>query len=130
MLKLKYVVIVDDDETSSYLTQLAVQEFAVCDKIQTARNWQQAELIFERAQGEYPDFVLLDITMPFMSGFDFLDWYENNGYKGKTKFAMLTASSRSKDHRKAESYTDVIGYIEKPIDKEKFLEVISKVIKE
>ena len=129
MPKLSFVLIVDDDETSNYLTELFLEEFGICDKMRTLLNGQQAVQFFLENNDEYPELVLLDINMPLMNGFEFLEWWEKNNRQGKTKFAMLTTSIRREDQKQARKYKDVIGYIEKPIVKQKIIELIEDKFK-
>ena len=126
MGKFKHICIVEDDETASFVAKILMESFDAADEYSIAKNGKQAVEWIQKT-GMLPDFILLDINMPLMNGWEFLDWYEKNGYKGKTKIAMYTSSIRPEDKQKAKGYDDVIGYIEKPITKEKFAEVVDKL---
>ena len=117
-MSLSHLLIVDDDDVSNYLTSLWLEPRQLCQKVSFAANGKEATELFSQfnQEGEFPELILLDINMPLMNGFDFLDWYEKNGLIGSTKFSMYTTSIRTQDREKAEKYEDVIEFIEKPID--------------
>lgn len=118
--QIPHLVIVDDDDVSNYLTKLWLASKQLCGDIDFAVNGQEAKVLFEQFQDEkvFPDLMLLDINMPLMNGFDFLDWYEKSGYTGRTKIAMYTTSVRTQDRKKAAGYKDVIEFLEKPLTDE------------
>lgn len=124
MKKTPFILIVDDDDVACFITMRTLELLAIASKIETLNNGREAADFFTQKHEKYPDLVLLDINMPLMNGFEFLDWYEKNGHTGTTKFAMYTSSERPEERKKAEGYEDVIGYISKPINKEKIEEVM------
>lgn len=116
----------DDDKTSNLISRMILNPMDVADSIEILDNGKEAMHRFELST-DFPELVLLDINMPYMSGFEFLDWYESTGLQGQVKFAMFTSSGRTEDKHKAHSYTDVIGYIEKPLSKEKVENLLANV---
>lgn len=64
-----------------------------------------------------PDMLLLDINMPFMDGWQFLDaFHANKSALCKTiEIFIISSSSDERDQAKAKNHRDVTDYLEKPI---------------
>lgn len=67
--------------------------------------------------GDQRFLVLLDLNMPEMSGYDFLELFRELPSKHKDQFdiIVITASALSEDKTKSESYSEVAGYQQKPL---------------
>ncbi len=72
-----------------------------------------------------PDYILLDINMPIMNGWEFLDEYKrlNIDPAGKCKIFIISSSVFSNDINKARSYPLVKDFISKPLNVEKIKEL-------
>jgi len=115
------VLLVDDDAATNFLAELAFRNLAIANEIQVAGDGLAAcELL---KQNNCPDIIFLDIRMPRMDGFDFLDYFNQMNVCKRVKVVMLTSSTRSEDKARALSYTAVIDYIEKPLTEQ----VIQKI---
>ncbi|MCX6139935.1 MAG: response regulator [Candidatus Kapabacteria bacterium] len=64
-----------------------------------------------------PDLLILDINMPFMDGWQFLDAYaaKKSTLAKHIDIFMISSSADERDQVRAHSYSDVTGYLEKPI---------------
>ncbi|MEM9981778.1 MAG: response regulator, partial [Bacteroidota bacterium] len=87
--------------------------------------------IKEAPTDEQPTIILLDINMPEIDGWEFIELFlqlddDKLQYK---KIFMLSSSIDNKDMEKAAAYDCVIGYITKPLNKLKLLEVVEKTTK-
>ena len=132
MKKFKCILLVDDDYTSNFLSQMIIESSNVADHIHVRKNGQEA-LQFVRdhcPSGEEsvaptcPDLILLDINMPVMDGFGFLEEFTKmqRVRKYPIQIVMLTSSDNYKDLQKAQAY-NVAGYLNKPLTEEKILAV-------
>lgn len=127
MKKLENVLLVDDDEIVCLVTKHVLMEHNDQVKVSTVFNGEEAVNYFTSANGEKPELILLDINMPLMDGFEFLDWYRNNGNESPTKIAMFSTSVMPADKDRALSYPGVIDYIEKPLSDDKIDMLLSKI---
>ena len=133
--KLNTVLLIDDDEPTNYFNSLIIEESGCADHIQVVQSGEKAlEYLtncgHSRGQCEgfpCPDLIFLDINMPAMNGWEFLDKYKElkEEQKGKTIFVMLTTSLFSEDALKAKEIPEISGFETKPLT----AEVIDKILK-
>jgi CheY-like chemotaxis protein len=117
----KKILIIDDSEAQLYISQFIINKHALSESILTFHSAQSALKYLNSIKDipeEYPDLILLDISMPEMDGFEFLDVY--NSIQGMLKdtcpVAMLSSSTNSKDTERAKTYPQVKGYFVKPFN--------------
>lgn len=71
-----------------------------------------------------PAFIILDLVMPLMNGFDFLEIYERDFFKNNfSNIIVLTSSIHELDKRKALNYKCVKTYMVKPFSIRDFLNI-------
>jgi CheY-like chemotaxis protein len=110
------VLLVDDDDATNFLAELAFKNLAIADEIEIASDGLIAYEWIK--QNNCPEIIFLDIRMPRMDGFDFLDNITQTDVCKQAKVVMLTSSCRSEDKAKAFTYNAVVDYLEKPITEE------------
>lgn len=120
------ILVVEDDEVDVMNIKRAFEKSGVSNKINYAKDGQEAIEFILKQNPNDPYLILLDINMPRMNGIDFLkELRKNNNWK-LTPVIMLTTSSEEKD--KIESYKlSVVGYIVKPVIFSNFIEAVSAV---
>ncbi len=131
MKKIKSVLLVDDDPTINFVHKLFLTEWGITDQIYTAANGQEALDFLERSEDfgqQPPSMILLDINMPVMNGFEFLEAYKDlqESKKASVIMAMLTTSIHDKDQEKASQFIHLDSYMSKPLDKDQLMKVIDK----
>jgi len=74
---------------------------------------------------EAPNFILLDLVMPLMDGFDFLEVYERDiqPHLSEPKIIVLTSSIHAIDQKKAAKYQCVKAYMVKPFNLKEFINI-------
>jgi CheY-like chemotaxis protein len=117
LLPINKILLVDDDATANYLSKELLESLHAANEIETAENCLKAlELI---RQADCADVIFLDIKMPGIDGFDFLERLKKLSIEKKIKVVMLTSSVRPEDKLRAFSYKAVIDYLEKPLTPDK-----------
>ncbi len=109
------VLLVEDDEVANFIAKMMLEKAGI-HQVEVALHGQ---LAIDHIRENCPDFIFLDINMPVMDGYEFLDVKQKLGLCQDTKVAMLTSSPRQSDKDKSRLYKEVIAYLEKPLTTEK-----------
>jgi CheY-like chemotaxis protein len=97
MYKFKNVLLVDDDYVSNFIAEHLLQKHKIAGNVSFSRNGDEA-LKFLKETKEFPELIFLDINMPVMDGFEFIEAFRNfNMDKNKTRIIIYTSSFSSKD---------------------------------
>ncbi len=131
MSQIKYnaVMLIDDNEIDNLINQRVIENAGVCNHIFTHTGGKSAIEFLKNAEkvaigsndkSLLPQVIFLDIDMPLMDGFQFLDEFDNlsENIKEHCKIVMLTSSISSKDIKRTKHYANVKEYINKPLSKE------------
>lgn len=124
------VLLVDDDTVSNFINEMTLQEMNFSKFIHVSENGKEALSYLTQSLVEregYPDLIFLDINMPVMDGFQFLEEFEKFPLDKRKaiRVIMLTSSSAMLDISRAKRY-NINGYIVKPLCKSKLEEVFKK----
>ena len=121
MNKLTSILLVDDDETTNFINQMLLEDLEVTQKVLLAFHGREALEVIKRQCGEdsCPQLILLDINMPVMNGFEFLDAYEGLelAHKQSVVILMLTTSMNPGDVERLREKS-IGGVLNKPLTKE------------
>lgn len=129
--KYRTVMLIDDNEIDNLINQKMIEAAAITEHIYThtgaksaiefLRNMEKLEI----ASQVLPDVIFLDIDMPLMDGFQFLDEFEklSTSTKKMCKIVMLTSSINPQDFNKSKKYTNVKLYLNKPLSQESIQKV-------
>ncbi len=118
MSRFNCVLLVDDDEITNFINVNLLEAMGITHKIEIATNGQEA-LDYLKGCLQCPDLILLDINMPLLDGFEFLEFFKSLELKEKdnTKVIALTTSNNPKDVQRLQDY-GVNNLINKPLTKE------------
>ena len=113
----KTVIIIDDNEDDLLFAQINVERCGEPAVLKQFLRASDALAFLSSGEAVGPTLVLLDINMPVMNGFDFLDAFEKLPVASlpATKVVMLTSSMDEGDRHRAFSHVSVKGFVRKPI---------------
>lgn len=133
--KLNAVMLIDDNEIDNLINQKMIESINMCDNIFIHSGAKSAleylrniEKIKDGAPKFLPELVFLDIDMPIMDGFQFIDEFEKLSEETKSycKIVMLTSSLDPKDIAKSKKNKYVLKYMNKPLTQESLKKFIEK----
>ncbi len=123
------VLVIDDEFLSVYICERFIKRVIKDTEITTCLNGKYAiDKLLEIKKRDInllPDYIFLDIAMPIMNGWEFLDKYSDLDIdpSGKCKIYILTSSLYQADISKSASYEVIKDYIIKPLDFDKIRKV-------
>lgn len=112
------MMVVDDNPADLYFAERTFRDAAEIDEALLATEGRSAlEQLHERVQKglPLPVVIMLDLRMPRMGGFAFLDEFETLYSSSSTAIYVLTGHASDPDRMRALSYSSVHGYIVKPV---------------
>jgi len=129
MAQYKSVMLVDDNEIDNIINEKIIEANSFAEKILVFQTGQEAlEYLKDNQDKEtdLPEIVFLDINMPIMDGFQFLEDFEqfSEMVLDKCKIIMLSSSISPKDIDRAASSRYVKKYLNKPLNA-RYLEAIT-----
>ena len=122
----KIIAVVDDDEIYRIIIKKMISISGLFEADHVFNDPQKALLSFKE-EGIKPDVILLDVNMPTIDGWEFLDDLKANCPEvyNNCDIYIVTSSIYSKDQEKALSYKEVRGFISKPMSQEILKKVAS-----
>jgi CheY-like chemotaxis protein len=127
--KLNCILLVDDDNDCNFFHKRLLQGMNCTENIQVATNGAEALDFLKTCSENYvPDIILLDINMPKVNGWEFLEAYEKlpTQFKAKIVLIMLTTSLNPDDRVKASTFPSVKGFKEKYLDEDMLQDILKE----
>ncbi len=131
MEPLSRILLVDDDAVTNMMHRRIIERSGRAREIEVATDGQEALEVLERdlrAGVALPELIFLDINMPRMGGFEFLEHYGalDTTRNGQLIIVMLSTSLLPADHARADADPNVHSFCEKPMRLERLLELIDE----
>ena len=122
----KPILLVEDDKIDVMTMQRAIKDLKITNPLEITGNGEEALNHLNKIDNELPCLILLDINMPKMNGIEFLKIIKKNDRLKVLPVVVLTSSKEEQD--KLDSFgLGIAGYMLKPADYKKFVEVIRAI---
>lgn len=124
--------IIDDDATYVFALEKMISIFKIAESVLSFANGEEALDYLSMAKehpAQIPDIIFLDINMPIMNGWQFLDSFSkiSNQLSKQISIYMISSSIDMRDMDKAKSYATVADYLIKPIKRADLIHVLEEV---
>ena len=123
MSKSYFYLVIDDDKINNLVCESVIKKIQENNQVVSFLRAEDALNYLSNASNQHPDIIFLDINMPEMDGWEFLERFLPIRKKN-TYIFMLSSSINQADFDKAKKYTEVLDYVVKPFSKEKLLKAI------
>lgn len=130
MRKIKLTYLIDDDEIYIFTAKKLINKTDFSEEVKFFYNGKEAlEAIKSKLynEEELPEVILLDLNMPIMDGWQFLDEFIRIKTKKTIKIYIVSSSVNPTDIERAKTYNMVSNYIVKPISREKLYSITEEV---
>jgi len=129
--KIGNILLIDDSQADNFISSRVINKAAVTEKITTTFGAREAlDYLTTSVNGQFPkpEIIFLDINMPDMTGWDFLDEYRllDEAQEAGVIVCMLTTSKANNDREKAAGYDEINDYLGKPLTIQKLIFIIEQ----
>lgn len=131
--KLSSVLLIDDDRETNFFHKIILKKCGITENVLTALNGEEGLSLLRThiEKGErLPELLLLDINMPGMNGWEFLEEYDKLDAAAKTHVAivMLSASINPDDEKRALSNKHVRKFCQKNLSDEAVFDIVDECL--
>ena len=127
MSKVKMTYIVDDDSIFVFVLRKLLEKNGNFGKMVDFKNGNDAIDILFSKESELPCVILLDLNMPIIDGWQFLDQLEDSALKDQLNVYIMSSSIDRSDIEKSKNYSIVKDFISKPVNADKLEKILSEI---
>lgn len=124
-------ILIDDNDIDLFVQKRFIEINHFANRIITFNSPIRAVSAFMDADGpDIPRLIFLDLNMPEMNGFDFLESFKRfpQAVKDKTKVVVVTSSDSQADWERALSYESVTHFMPKPLSNKELDNIREKLL--
>lgn len=111
-------ILIDDSDIDLFIQKRFLEVYQFSKKLISYRSAEEAlENLTASREHQAPDVIFLDLNMPNIDGFAFLEGFKAlpREVRDKSKIVVLTSSNSQKDRALALSYQNVVHFVTKPL---------------
>ncbi|WP_158795524.1 response regulator [Pedobacter sp. L105] len=124
------LLVIDDDDINIFIIKKIVEKTGYETNMTSKTNGQLAidhlKQFIDKNQN-LPDLILIDINMPILNGWEFLDSYANLNIQKNIDMYMLSSSVYENDIERAKTYKAVKGFISKPLSIDHLVQLFENI---
>lgn len=124
--KVPLTYIIDDDKIFVYILKKVIEKNKNFEEIISFRNGEEVLKLISK-EINLPTVILLDLNMPIIDGWQFLDQVEQFNHRNKLSIFIMSSSIDNRDIEKSKIYSTVKDFISKPINNEKLDKLVEKI---
>jgi two-component system, chemotaxis family, chemotaxis protein CheY len=121
--RISLISLIDDDRIFQQVTKKIIEESSLADCVLQFHDGEEAMhyLVAHRNETDLlPDVIFLDLNMPYMDGWQFLDVFKKQKFRKKMIIYIISSSISLKDQERARTYSSVTDYMVKPMSRTDF----------
>jgi CheY-like chemotaxis protein len=122
-----FIMLVDDNEIDIFIHKEIIKQLPTATFVLSFSSAQTALDYLSNTQNEWPQLVLLDIEMPIMTGFDFLEIYDTMPTLQRSNCRVVLLSSSLNNQLQTVSNKSAFDLVEKPLTFEKLNRVLASL---
>lgn len=117
--KITEIILIDDDIINNFYHQMLIkQQIGFSGKISVFTDAEEALKTIHTNNNSNHQLFLVDINMPLMNGFEFIETYQKLSPKNNAIFCMLTSSLHERDKELAKQFPCIKSFFTKPLQKD------------
>lgn len=127
--KINNILLIDDDTVNNFIVINTLNKLDITENVDSVLNGSDGiEYLKKKIEtdiNQIPAIIFLDINMPIMDGWEFLEEFEkfSEDIKKQSKIYMVSSSVYEDDIAKSKLYSSVIDFISKPLMREKIVDI-------
>jgi CheY-like chemotaxis protein len=136
MKKLKCILLVEDNEFINIYNKKVIEKMGIAGQVIVIDDGREA-LDYLLGEGNYkntngshpcPDLIFLDVNMPRMNGWEFIEEYLKANHKDihPSKIVILSTAPNPDDVKKYSAVEEILCFEKKPLTKEKIHSIITR----
>ena len=127
MKTLERIMLIDDDQLDRAYHALLLQRLGAAKEVLAMDSAEDALVHLQSGTAAPVDLIFLDLNMPRMDGFDFVNAYAAIKTDPAPPIVMLSASPLPEDRERACQHPEIASYISKPLTTDALREVVGRI---